>query len=134
MNIKNIQNIAKIYGEQSKVNKNCKSPGSSSAQRPDEVILSTHAQEMSQILRTAKGLPEVREDKVNLFSEQIAKGDAGVGNDIVGKPAAQRPAQDSPETLPGDHQAGFVAQLVVPALRLVAVEPFVNDFLGLFSQ
>lgn len=75
VNIKNIQNIAKIYGEQSKVTKNCKSSGSSSAQRPDEVILSTHAQEMSQVLRTAKGLPEVREDKVNLLSEQIAKGE-----------------------------------------------------------
>ncbi|QDR81970.1 flagellar biosynthesis anti-sigma factor FlgM [Sporomusa termitida] len=75
MNIKNIQNIAKIYGEQSKVTKNCKNPGTSPAQRPDEVILSTHAQGLNQILRTAKGLPEVREDKVNMLSEQIAKGE-----------------------------------------------------------
>ncbi|HWR45791.1 flagellar biosynthesis anti-sigma factor FlgM [Sporomusa sp.] len=75
MNIKNIQNIAKIYGEQSKVSKSSKSQGGSPSQRPDEVILSSHAQELNQILRTAKGLPEVREDKVKELSEQIAKGE-----------------------------------------------------------
>ncbi|HWR06975.1 flagellar biosynthesis anti-sigma factor FlgM [Sporomusa sp.] len=75
MNIKNIQNIAKLYGEQSKVSKNCKGQGGNPAQRPDEVILSTHAQELNQVLKTAKGLPEVREDKVKELSEQIAKGE-----------------------------------------------------------
>ncbi|MDF2876231.1 MAG: flagellar biosynthesis anti-sigma factor FlgM, partial [Sporomusa sp.] len=40
-----------------------------------EVILSTHAQELNQVLKTAKGLPEVREDKVKELSEQIAKGE-----------------------------------------------------------
>lgn len=75
MNIKNIQSVAKIYGEQSKVSKSAKSQGGSSSQRPDEVILSTQAQELSQLLRTAKGLPEVREDKVKELSERIAKGE-----------------------------------------------------------
>ncbi|SMC39789.1 flagellar biosynthesis anti-sigma factor FlgM [Sporomusa malonica] len=75
MNIKNIQNITKIYGEQSKVSKSSKGQGGSSSQRPDEVILSSQAQELSQILRTAKGLPEVREDKVKELSERIANGE-----------------------------------------------------------
>ncbi|MDF2571195.1 MAG: flagellar biosynthesis anti-sigma factor FlgM [Sporomusa sp.] len=75
MNIKNIQNIAKIYGEQSKVSKSSKNQGGSSSQRPDEVILSSEAQELSQILRKVKDLPEVREDKVKDLSERIAKGE-----------------------------------------------------------
>ncbi|WP_371372086.1 flagellar biosynthesis anti-sigma factor FlgM [Sporomusa aerivorans] len=75
MNVKNIQNIAKIYGEQSKMSKFSKGQSSTSAQQPDEVILSSQAQEFSQILRTAKGLSDVREDKVKELSEQIAKGE-----------------------------------------------------------
>ncbi|CQR70460.1 Anti-sigma-28 factor, FlgM [Sporomusa ovata DSM 2662] len=75
MNIKNIQNIANIYGEQTKVNKSSKSQTTRTAQQPDEVILSSHAQETSQHLRTLKGMSEVREGKVKELSEQIANGD-----------------------------------------------------------
>ncbi len=75
MNIKNIQNIAKAYGEQTKVSKNSKTQSLSSAQRPDEVILSSHAQGVSQHLRAIKGMPEVREAKVQELSEKIANGE-----------------------------------------------------------
>ena len=75
MNIKSIQNIAKIYGDQTKVSKTSKNQGSNSSQRSDEVILSSQAQEFSQILKAVKGLPEVREEKVKELSERIAKGE-----------------------------------------------------------
>lgn len=75
MNIKNIQNITKAYSEQTKVSKSSKTQGSSSTQRPDEVILSSHAQEVSQYLRAVKSMPEAREDKVKELSEKIAQGD-----------------------------------------------------------
>ncbi|HML34215.1 MULTISPECIES: flagellar biosynthesis anti-sigma factor FlgM [Sporomusa] len=74
MNIKNIQNITKVYGEQTKVSKGAKSQGVSPTQRPDEVILSSHAQEVSQHLRAIKNMPEVREAKVQEFSDKIATG------------------------------------------------------------
>lgn len=75
MNINNIQNIAKIYGEQTKTAKSSKNQAPGSAQQPDEVILSSQAQEVSQYLRTIKGMPEVRDDKVNELSAQIASGE-----------------------------------------------------------
>ncbi|WP_425058509.1 hypothetical protein SCACP_31640 [Sporomusa carbonis] len=75
MNIKNIQNIAKVYGEQTKTAKISKNQGAGSSQRPDEVILSSQAQELSQIVRTIKGLPDVRDDKVQDLSERIASGE-----------------------------------------------------------
>ncbi len=74
MNIKNIQNITKIYGEQTKTAKGAKSQATSASQRPDEVILSSQAQEVSQYLRKLKGMSDVREDTVQQLSEQIADG------------------------------------------------------------
>ncbi|MDF2875436.1 MAG: flagellar biosynthesis anti-sigma factor FlgM, partial [Sporomusa sp.] len=56
MNIKNIHNITKAYNEQTKISKNSKSQEASPNQRPDEVILSSHAQEVSQYLKTLKGV------------------------------------------------------------------------------
>ena len=75
MNIKTIQNIAKIYGEQTKPSKSSKNQAAGAAQQPDEVILSSQAQEVSQHLRTIKGMSEVREDKVQELSEKIASGE-----------------------------------------------------------
>lgn len=75
MNIKTIQNIAKAYGEQTKVSKGAKNQGVSPTQRPDEVILSSHAQEVSQYLRAIKNMPEIREAKVQELSDKIAKGE-----------------------------------------------------------
>lgn len=75
MNIKNIQNIAKVYGEQAKTSKSSKSQVAGTAQQPDEVILSSHAQEVSQHLRTLKGMSEVREEKVQELSTKIASGE-----------------------------------------------------------
>lgn len=75
MNIKNIQNITKIYGEQTKTSKSSKSQSLNPTQRPDEVILSSHAQEVSQHLRTIKNMPEVREAKVQELSDKIAAGE-----------------------------------------------------------
>ena len=75
MNINNIQNIAKIYGEQTKTAKSSKNHAPGSAQKPDEVILSSQAQEVSQYVRAIKGMSEVRDDKVNELSAKIASGE-----------------------------------------------------------
>jgi len=75
MNIKHIQTITKIYAEQDKVTRTSKNKSSIPAQQPDEVILSSKAQELSQALRAIKALPEVREDKVKELSERIASGE-----------------------------------------------------------
>lgn len=75
MNIKNIQNITKAYGEQTKVSNSSKMQSLSPAQRPDEVILSSHAQEVSPHLRALRGMSEVRESKVKDLSDKIASGE-----------------------------------------------------------
>lgn len=75
MNIKNIQNVAKIYGEQTKTSKSSKGQVAGTTQQPDEVILSSQAQEVSQYVRTIKGMSEVRDEVVNELSEKIASGE-----------------------------------------------------------
>jgi negative regulator of flagellin synthesis FlgM len=75
MNIKNIQNIAKIYGEQTKTAKSSQSQATGSTQKPDEVILSSQAQEVSHYVRAIKGMSEVRDEVVNELSEKIANGE-----------------------------------------------------------
>lgn len=71
---KPIQNILKVYGEQSQVTNHSKSVKSEGNQRKDEFILSPGAQEFSQVFNTIKGLPDVRENKVKEFSEKIDAG------------------------------------------------------------
>lgn len=80
MNIKTVQNIAKAYGDQTKLTKSTKSQSAHSSQQPDEVILSSQAQEASQQLRTLKSVPEVRVDRVQELSEQIASGSYSVNS------------------------------------------------------
>ncbi|EAX46821.1 anti-sigma-28 factor, FlgM [Thermosinus carboxydivorans Nor1] len=69
-----VQNILKVYGEQTKVGKNAKPPSAGPVQRTDEVVLSAQAQEFSQILQALKNMPEVREDKVKELADRIATG------------------------------------------------------------
>lgn len=75
MDIKNIQSITRIYGEQSKASKNSKIQSASLTQQQDEVILSSKAQEMSPYLRSIKAMPEVRDGRVSELSEQIENGE-----------------------------------------------------------
>lgn len=75
---KQIQNIMKIYAEQNKPVKNSKLQGSSPTAKPDQVILSTQAQEFGHIYNALKAMPEAREDKVKEISERIAQGDYSV--------------------------------------------------------
>lgn len=83
---KQIQNAAKIYGEQTKVSKTVKANKASLAQKPDEVILSSQAQEMGAIYQSIRSLPEVREDRVKELSSQIDSGTYNVsGQDIADK-------------------------------------------------
>lgn len=71
---KPIQSIAKIYGEQNKITKNNSVAKAGSLQQPDEVILSSQAQEVGQVYKAMKNVPEVRADKVKEFSDKIAAG------------------------------------------------------------
>ena len=80
MNIKTVQNIAKAYSDQTKLTKSAKNQSTRSSQQPDEVILSSQAQEVSQQLRTLKNVPEVRVDRVQELSEQIASGSYNVNS------------------------------------------------------
>ncbi|BBB91689.1 MAG TPA: flagellar biosynthesis anti-sigma factor FlgM [Methylomusa anaerophila] len=83
MNIKNIQNVSKVYGQSKSAAKPASplSPGSS--QRPDEVVLSSQAQEFSQILKNIRDLPEVREAKVKEFANRIAAGNYKVSAEDI---------------------------------------------------
>lgn len=70
---KNMQHIARIYGEQAKqlkINKP-EQPGKLS---PDEVVLSAEAKEFSQLLQAAKAVPEVRTGMVEELQQKIASG------------------------------------------------------------
>ena len=69
-----IQNILKVYSEQTKVGKSSRPASTSQVQRQDEVVLSAQAQEFSQILQALKNMPEVREDKVKELADRIAAG------------------------------------------------------------
>lgn len=83
---KQVQNILKAYGDQSKVAKNTKSEKTSPVQKRDEVILSTEAKEFGQILQALKKLPDVREDKVNELAKKIESGNYTVeSKDIAEK-------------------------------------------------
>ncbi|MGI6093107.1 MAG: flagellar biosynthesis anti-sigma factor FlgM [Negativicutes bacterium] len=68
---KQVQNILKAYGDQSKVVKNTKSEKTGPVQKRDEVILSSEAKEYGQVLQALKKLPDVREDKVAEFAKKI---------------------------------------------------------------
>lgn len=71
---KPIQSVLKVYGEQNQVNKNNKTVKTSGTQGKDEFILSSNAQEFSQIFNAIKGISEVRPEKVEQFSEEIDGG------------------------------------------------------------
>ena len=80
---KPIQNVVKAYGDQNQVNKNAKTGKSSMNQGKDELILSSGAQEFSQIFNAIKGISDVRPDKVKEFSEKIDAGTYEVNSKSV---------------------------------------------------
>jgi len=83
---KNVQNIAKLYGEQTKVSKTGKTPGSSPVQKQDEVILSSQAQDFAALLQKAQNMPEVRQDRVTELSQRVSSGNYQVASkDIAEK-------------------------------------------------
>jgi negative regulator of flagellin synthesis FlgM len=72
---KQVQSVLQTYADQNKVLKN-KSEKTEfiPRQKQDEVILSTGAQEFGQILQNLKDISDVREDKVQELSAQVANG------------------------------------------------------------
>jgi len=71
---KPIQSVVKAYGDQNQVRSGAKTDKTSISQGKDEVILSSGAQEFSQVFNTIKGISDVRPDKVQEFSEKIDAG------------------------------------------------------------
>ena len=71
---KNVQNIAKLYGEQTKVSKTGKTAANTPVQKQDEVILSSQAQGFGPLLQKLQNMPEVRQERVAQLSESISAG------------------------------------------------------------
>jgi len=71
---KPIQNVVKAYGEQNQVRSSAKTGKTSITQGQDELILSSGAQEFSQVFNAIKGISDVRPEKVQEFSKQIDAG------------------------------------------------------------
>lgn len=71
---KQVQGILKAYGEQSKTVKNTKVEKTSTAQKRDEVVLSSEGKEFAQFLQSVKNLPDVREDKIKELAQRIDSG------------------------------------------------------------
>jgi negative regulator of flagellin synthesis FlgM len=81
-----IQQVAKAYGDQTKLSKSTKSGRTAATQRPDEVILSASAQEFGGLIRKLQALPDVRADVVGVLSDQITQGSYHVAAyEIAGK-------------------------------------------------
>ena len=71
---KNVQNIAKLYGEQTKVSKTGKTAANTPVQKQDEVILSSQAQGFGPLLQKLQNMPDVRQERVAELSESITSG------------------------------------------------------------
>ncbi|MCX7780176.1 MAG: flagellar biosynthesis anti-sigma factor FlgM [Negativicutes bacterium] len=94
MNIKQIQNILKAYGDQNKVGKTAKSEKSSPVMKQDEVILSSRAQSAGQVYTGLYSVPEVREDKVREFAAKIEAGTYYVDAKAIAAKMLQRSHDD----------------------------------------
>lgn len=74
MNINNVKNILKVYGENTPL-KSVKKNAKETAYLPDEVVLSTQAQNFRQVLQLAEqNRNEVRMEKVKSIAKQIDQG------------------------------------------------------------
>lgn len=74
MNINHVKNILQVYGENTPL-KSAKRNEREAVYSKDEVVLSTQAQNFSQILQLAKkGTDTVRMDRVEEISKQIQNG------------------------------------------------------------
>ena len=80
---KPIQNVLKLYGEQNQVTKSSKTGKTPTSQGKDELILSSGAQEFSQVFKAIRAIPDVRPEKVKEFSEKIDAGTYEVNSKSV---------------------------------------------------
>ena len=69
-----VQKVIQLYGEQNKIAKSTNTEKPDSTRKKDEVILSSEAQGFGQILNKLSTMPEVREDRVKVLSEQVSSG------------------------------------------------------------
>jgi len=92
---KQIQDVLKVYTEQNKTAKSAKAPKTGPVQQKDEVVLSSKAQEFSQIYQAIKAMPEVREERVKELADKINAGNyrvdaKDVAEKMIGRIMADR--------------------------------------------
>jgi negative regulator of flagellin synthesis FlgM len=78
-----VKNVVKAYGDQNKIGISSKVEKTISNQQPDEVVLSSQAQEFGQYLQKIKTMPEVREEVVKDLSDKIAAGNYQVDSQEI---------------------------------------------------
>lgn len=71
---KQVQSVLKAYGEHNKSVKKAENAGFQTLQKQDEVILSSSAQEFSQMLQSLSDIADVREAKINDLSSRLQNG------------------------------------------------------------
>jgi len=83
---KPIQGVIKTYSDQNKISKSEQVKPVSRSMKPDEVILSSHGQEIGHIYQAYKNAPDIRQDKIRDLSERISRGDYNVSaKDVAAK-------------------------------------------------
>jgi len=80
---KPIQNAIKVYGEQNQARSNAKTGTTPLSQGKDELILSSGAQEFTQVFNAIKRISDVRPEKVQELSEKIDAGTYQVSSKSV---------------------------------------------------
>ena len=81
-----MQQVLKTYQDQNKSKQVATTTKSSLSAQPDQVILSSQAQDFGQLMQQVKATPDVRQDKVEQLSQSILDGTYFVsGYDIAGK-------------------------------------------------
>jgi negative regulator of flagellin synthesis FlgM len=91
---KQVQDMLKLYSDQSQKAKST-TRAQASASKRDEVVLSPKGQEFSQLLQKLKAMPDVREEKVASLTAQIETGkytvDAkDIAEKMIGRALADR--------------------------------------------
>lgn len=70
----NMQNILKTYSDNKTVKTVKAENKTANISKQDEVVLSSQAQSFSQVLQKAKGMSDVRADKVKTLSAEVDAG------------------------------------------------------------
>lgn len=77
----NIPKVSGVYGNSGKIEKPTKANGVAS--KKDELTISGAAKDFSVVMKALRGVPDVRQDKVDEVSKKVEAGDYKVSTDDV---------------------------------------------------